>query len=71
MDDIFVYFIDLPGTINEMVVPCFDGFTVYIDKRLTKEQQLDAYRHSLRHIKSGDFAPQKNVGLAEIFAHEG
>lgn len=55
MDDIFVYDVKLPPHVNEMVVPCLDGYTVYIDISLTEEARAEAYNHALEHIKNQDW----------------
>ena len=55
MDDIFVYLAPLPNSIEEYVTPCPDGFTVYINDKLSRPQQINAYRHAVKHIKGNDF----------------
>ena len=70
MDDIYVYFVHLPRHIREMVAPCLSGYTVYIDKDLTHEQQQSAYLHALRHIKRKDFE-KSDVQVIESEAHSG
>ncbi len=55
MDDVFVYLVDLPDGIHEMVTPCCDGYTVYIDSKLTDAERTKAYLHALEHIKRSDF----------------
>lgn len=55
MEDIYVYYVNLPDGIDEMVAPCLDGYTVYIDARLSALDQRKAYAHALRHIKSHDW----------------
>lgn len=55
MDNIFLYFVKLPEGIDEVVMPCFDGYTVYIDPSLSYHQQIEAYNHALRHISNHDF----------------
>ena len=55
MDDIFVYCVDLPDGINEMVTPCFEGYTVYIDIKLDILRRRKAFRHALKHIIRRDF----------------
>lgn len=55
MDDVFVYFIKLPPCIDEIVVPCVHGYTVYIDVRLDDAHRLKAYEHALEHIRNNDF----------------
>lgn len=48
-DDVFVYMIDIPGKTNEMIAPCQDGYTVYIDDRLSPQGKLRAYYHAIGH----------------------
>lgn len=67
-DDIYIYLIDIPGKINEMVLPCVGGYTVYIDKKLDHDSQLRAYEHALKHIENGDFQ-KTNANLLEVYAH--
>lgn len=55
MDDIWIYFISLPDGIAEMVTPCADGYTVYINERLGEEQRITAFKHALKHIENMDF----------------
>ena len=69
MDDIFVYFVDLPNNINEMVTPCADGYTVYINARIGRENALRAFEHAVGHILHNDFE-KANVGEIEAIAHE-
>lgn len=50
-------------------MPCSDGgYTIYIDERLTLEQQIRAYNHAIRHIKNGDF-DRCDVNRIELDAH--
>lgn len=44
---------DMP--VNEMIAPCADGYTVYINAKLDREHQVKAYEHALSHIENGDF----------------
>ncbi len=69
MDDIFVYLTDLPDGIREMVTPCLDGYTVYIDARQSREECQLAYMHALHHIKNCDFE-KDNAQKIEIEAHK-
>lgn len=54
-DDIYVYIVDLPRHVDEIVTPCVGGFTVYLASRLDEKHRLEAYRHALKHIEDGDF----------------
>ena len=67
MDDIYVYLVDLPGKIHEMVTPCADGFTIYIDSKLDDDRRYDAYLHAMYHIANGDFE-KHNADLIEADA---
>ena len=55
MDSIFLYFVKLPDGIDEVVMPCFEGYTVYIDENLSEQKQLKAYAHAMHHIRNHDF----------------
>ena len=68
MDDIYTYLIDLPNGVNEMVMPCFCGYTVYIEKNLTYEAQIKAYQHAMWHILNDDFT-KEDVQSIEEEAH--
>lgn len=68
MDEVYIYCIALPEGVNEMVVPCFGGYTIYISDRLDREHRVRAYHHALRHIKSGDFE-KAGANRLELFAH--
>ena len=70
MDDVFIYYLDLPRGINEMVTPCLDGYTIYIDARLDDEGRKKAYRHAMWHIINGDFDEEGNIQEIEYKAHE-
>ena len=69
MDQIYVYFVKLPFRVNEMVTPCLEGYTVYIDERLDEAHRLEAYRHALEHINHHDFE-RADVQQIEADAHE-
>ncbi len=70
MDEIFVYIVPLPPDISEMVTPCADGYTIYINDRLSYVGRTKAYAHALRHINSRDFK-RTNADIIEMWAHRG
>lgn len=70
MDRIFTYLVKLPTNINEIVTPCADGYTIYIDKNLTHERQLEVYEHALRHIRRNDFDSNLSADEIEYQAHK-
>ena len=68
-DDTYVYLIDIPGKVKEIVTPCVDGYTIYIDEKLNRQAQLKAYQHALSHIENADFQ-KVDASLIEMYAHE-
>ena len=56
MDNTYVYIVGLPDEIKEMVLPCADGFTVYINEKLDDETKLQAYQHAVQHIRETDWS---------------
>ena len=68
MDDVFIYLVPLPSGVDEVVLPCFDGHTVYIDSRLSYDGQMEAYKHALDHIVEMDFE-KADVQEIEYEAH--
>ena len=70
MDDIYVYCVPLPVGIDEMVSPCYNGYTIYISDRLDQEHRIRAYYHALRHIRKRDHE-KSSVQLIEMHAHRG
>ena len=70
MDDyVFTYIIDLPDNVNEMVTPCADGYTVYLNAKLSYRGRVRAYEHALQHISHNDFE-KYDVQLIEAEAHK-
>lgn len=70
MDDIYVYCVDLPPEVHEMVAPCADGYTVYVSTRDTRERQMESYQHAIRHVQRQDHE-KDDVQEAEMQAHGG
>lgn len=68
MDNVYVYLIDMPEHVRESVLPCADGYTVYIDRNLCESEQRKAYLHALSHIENRDFE-NGDVNQIEYEAH--
>lgn len=68
MDDVYVYLVPLPPAVKEMVAPCIDGFTVYINDKLDNAARIEAYNHALEHIRRDDWR-KVNVQSIEAAAH--
>ena len=69
MDDIFVYYVDKPSNTSEMIAPCADGYTVYLDVKKDRTRQLKDYLHAVKHIRRGDFDNHGDIQLIEKEAH--
>lgn len=69
MGDVYIYIVDLPDRVNEMVTPCIDGYTVYLNARLTYAGRVRAYHHAMRHIERNDFEGF-DIQEIEMEAHE-
>lgn len=70
MDRVFIYLVDLPGDITEMVCPCLDGYTIYLNSRLSQSAQEKSFRHAMWHIEHNDFE-KDDVQMIELLAHKG
>lgn len=68
MDDVYAYLTPLPRGVREMVTPCADGYTVYVDARLSDAARQDAFIHALGHITRRDFE-RSDVQIIEMEAH--
>ena len=68
--NVYTYIVDLPPTITEMVVPCLDGYTVYLDSKLSYSGRVQAFLHALRHIEADDWS-KTDVQEIEQEAHNG
>jgi len=69
MADIYTYIVDMPTELREMVAPCIDGYTVYINAKLDTDKQREAYNHALKHILSDDWS-KSDVQEIEYTAHK-
>lgn len=69
-EGIFTYYVDMPTTIRSFVVYNNDmSFTIMINAKIGRDQQLKAYRHELEHIRNGDYDKKCSVDLIELTAH--
>ena len=68
-DDIYVYLVDLPPAVPEMVAPCSDGYTIYLNARLAYTDRVKAYLHALEHVARNDWE-KDNVQEIEKDAHK-
>ena len=68
MDDIYTYLVPLPIGIDEVVLPCADGWTVYLSDKLDRETLQKKYRHAVGHIKGNDWE-KEDIQEIEVNAH--
>lgn len=69
MNNVYVYIVDLPDRVDEMVAPCIDGYTVYLSTRLSYAGRVRAYHHAIRHIEGNDW-DKTDVQQIEYEAHK-
>lgn len=66
MDMVIVRIIDLPHTVRGMTVLDAEGdYNVYLNARLSGDQQTIAFRHEVEHIRRGDFYRKDSVADKE------
>lgn len=69
-EGIFTYYADMPTTIRSFVVSNEDmSFTIIINAKIGRNQQIRAYKHEIDHIRNGDYDKQASADLIELFAH--
>ena len=69
-NDVFVRYLDMDVMIKEQVFANADGsYTILINSRLNREQQLHSYLHAISHIINGDLNTNNDVDLIETRAH--
>lgn len=69
-EDIFIQLANFPTTTKEAITPNEDGsYTIFINARLSNEEQLKSYKHALKHIQNGDF-DKTDVQKIEYSAHQ-
>lgn len=70
MDEIYVYLVGMEPGVHEAITPCMDGYTIYLDKNLTREQLVKEYNHAISHIENGDFYDDtRSASQKEMMAH--
>lgn len=65
--DYQIILLDMPT--NEAVTVNEDGsYTIFINARLNRKQQIKSYYHAMKHIVGEDFE-KENVQEIEVLAH--
>ena len=72
ISDIFVHYIDFKNSIPATSTANEDGtYSIFINSRLSHNQQADAYIHELKHILQLDFESRdRNIDTIEYYAHK-
>ena len=66
MNEIHVRTLPLPVRVKAFTLPDPQGdYNVYINSRLSEEQQQRSYAHEQRHIEKDDFSRDLPVALLE------
>lgn len=69
-ENIFTHYVDMPTTIRSFAVYNEDmSFTIIINSKIGKHQQLLAYQHEINHIRNGDFNKGGLIDVIESNAH--
>jgi len=67
LDDLFVRIV--PNlSVNEMITPCENGYSVYIKEDLPEEKKVEALYHAYMHKQSNDFS-KNDIQEIEARAH--
>lgn len=70
IDDVKTLLCDMPTAIKAYTISKDGYYTIVLNSRLSREQNLISYRHEISHIINGDFQNRNNAGLIELFAHQ-
>ena len=67
MDAVIIRMIDLPYKVRAVTVKDAEGdYNIYINARLSADQQAKAFRHEVDHIRLGHFYSEKPVYVKEM-----
>lgn len=70
MDNYYIYLVPMAGDMDEAVLPCLDGYTIYLNKDLMGEDLIRAYEHAVFHIENGDcYDDTRTASEKEMRAH--
>lgn len=72
LNDIFVYYIDFKNSVPATSTVNEDGsYSIFLNSRLAREQQINGYIHELKHILQLDFENRdRNISVLEYYAHK-
>lgn len=68
--DVNTFLMDMDVLIPEHVIANSDGsYTVLLNSRLSRERQLEAFSHAMKHIERNDFE-KTDADNIELNAHD-
>ena len=68
--DVNTLLVDLPGTIKAFVAKDTDDFyTIYLNSRLSHEQNIVSFIHEMEHIENDDFYNDLTADQIEMVRH--
>ena len=68
--DVNTLLVDLPGTIKAFVTKDTDDFyTIYLNSRLSHEQNIVSFIHEMEHIENDDFYSDLTADQIERVRH--
>lgn len=56
----------LPYRVKGFVIPCEDGYCIYINEDISHEEKIKTYEHEMEHIQRGHLDAECPVWLAEM-----
>lgn len=66
--DYYIYLMDFPPKVHSFVTPNSDGtYSLYLDAKKSRLEQLQDYEHELAHIENEDFYNGKDISEVESF----
>lgn len=71
LDDINIYYVDMPYKVSATLIANSDTtYTIYINSRLSLERQYTALLHELKHINNNDLYNKLCVNDLENLTHK-
>lgn len=75
MNDYHTIYMNMPEGVKGFVIKTFDEgedyYTIVLNPRYNREQNLRTYMHELDHIEGGDLDRHGNPGFIETLCHYG
>lgn len=65
--DVFIYYVDMPCSVASNIVENPDGsYTIYLNSRMTHEQNIKGYLHEIKHLANNDLNECSNIQVIEL-----